>query len=121
LFKKLTIFTSMVIRKIINDKKAEFENICQSHRVQKLYAFGSSVSDKFDHSISDIDLLVEMEIEDPMEKGELLMNFWDRLEEFFERKVDLLTPSSIKNPFFNENIEATKVLIYDGKQQKVSV
>jgi predicted nucleotidyltransferase len=111
----------MVIRKIINDNKTVFENICQSHHVQKLYAFGSSVSDKFDYSASDIDLLVEMEIEDPMEKGELLMNFWDRLEEFFERKVDLLTPSSIINPFLNDNIEATKVLIYDGKQQKVSV
>jgi hypothetical protein len=121
IIRNLSIFTIMVIKEIIKDRRTVFEHICQSCRVQKLYAFGSSVSEKFDPSASDIDLLVVMDIINPMEKGELLMNFWDQLEDFFQRKVDLLTPSSIKNPFLNENIEATKVLIYDGKQQKVSV
>ena len=49
------------------------------------------------------------------------MNIWDKLEDFFQRKVDLLTNSSIKNPILRKNIDTTKILLYDGIEQKVSI
>jgi len=49
------------------------------------------------------------------------MSLWDKLEEFFHRKVDLLTNSSIKNPILRKNIDKTKILIYDGTGQKIFV
>ena len=39
----------------------------------------------------------------------------------FNRKVDLLTDSSIRNPFLRKSIDTTKILIYDGAGQKVLV
>ncbi len=105
------------IQKRIND----FLDLCLAHKVKSLYAFGSSVSDKFNENASDIDFLVEIDDEDPIERGEKLMSLWDKLEEFFHRKVDLLTDSSIKNPILRKNIDKTKILIYDGKGQKVLV
>ncbi len=105
----------------IQQKSCQFSNLCQSHNVKMLYAFGSSISDQFDEQTSDIDLLVEIDESDPVERGEKLISLWDRLEEFFDRKVDLLTESSLKNPILKKNIERTKVLLYDGRGQKVSV
>ena len=99
----------------------EFLTLCKTNNVRTIYAFGSSISDEFDEDSSDIDLVIEVDHTDPIERGETLMRVWDKLEQFFQRKVDLLTNSSIKNPVLKERIESTKVLIYDGKEQKVSI
>lgn len=110
----------MIIRdEILNDKKS-FISLCKIHSVRYLYAFGSSTNDQFNMNYSDIDLLVEIDDDDPIERGEKLMSLWDDFENFFNRKVDLLTESSIKNPYLRKSIDATKVLIYDGKRVKIS-
>ncbi len=99
----------------------EFTTLCKLYNVNKLYAFGSAVTDQFDEVSSDIDLLIEIEESDPLEKGEKLLAIWNELENFFQKKVDLLTDSSLKNPVLRKNIEATKILIYDGERQEVSI
>jgi uncharacterized protein len=109
----------MVIKEQISKKQDTFETLCKSHNVKYLYAFGSSVNDKFNSRKSDIDLLVEIDSQDPIDRGEKLLSLWDLFENFFNRKVDLLTESSIRNPFLRKSIDATKVLIYDGSEQKV--
>jgi len=111
----------MYLKGYINSRANEFTTLCQSHNVTSLYAFGSSVKGDFNLKSSDIDLLIEIDEDDPIEKGSKLINIWDKLEAFFERKVDLLTFGSIKNPILRQNIDASKVLIYDGRNQKVSV
>jgi len=111
----------MVIKDEILKHLAEFNTLCQSHKVKSLYAFGSSTSDKFDFEKSDIDLLVEIDDPDPLERGEKLISLWDKFEIFFKRKVDLLTESSIKNPYLKKNIDSNKVLIYDGKRTQVFI
>ncbi len=106
----------MVIKDEILKKKADFSTLCKNHKVRALYAFGSSATDKFNDITSDIDLLVEIDIPDPIERGEKLLSLWDTFELFFHRKVDLLTDSSVRNPYLRKNIDSTKVLIYDGKE-----
>ncbi len=86
-----------------------------------MYAFGSSVTDHFDPSKSDIDVIVELSLKDPIEYGETLLSLWDSLESFFERKVDLLTDESIQNPYLRKSVDHTKQLIYDGQGEKVFV
>ena len=98
-----------------------FRAVCSNHGVKYLYAFGSSTTDKFDPQTSDVDLLVEMFDSDPLQRGEKLISLWDTFEDFFHRKVDLLTDSSIRNPFLRKSIDSTKILIYDGSGQKVLV
>lgn len=89
--------------------------------MKKLYAFGSAIRTEFNEELSDIDLLIEIEEPDPIEKGKKLLDIWDNLEKFFGRRVDLVTSSSLKNPILIKNIEATKILIYDGERQEVSL
>lgn len=111
----------MNLKESIKSKTSDFLALCKSHNVSSLHAFGSSVNENFDENSSDIDLLIEIDKHDPIERGESLMNIWDQFESFFERKVDLLTSSSIKNPILKKNIDSTKVLIYDGKKRKVFI
>jgi hypothetical protein len=92
-----------------------------SHKIDKIYAFGSSVTERFDLEKSDIDLVVSLAVDDPLEYGELLLSLWDSLELFFGRKVDLLTDDSIRNPYLRTNIERTKKLVYDGQGEKIFV
>ena len=103
----------MFVKDEISTRRKDFEALCQKHQVKYLYAFGSSVTDRFDPEKSDIDLLVEIDDNNPLERGEKLISLWDLLESFFHRKVDLLTESSVKNPYLRKSIDSTKVLIYD--------
>jgi uncharacterized protein len=107
----------MIIKDEISKKQNDFIILCKSHKVKYLYAFGSSTSDKFDPKSSDIDLLVEIDSKDPIDRGEKLLSLWDLFENFFNRKVDLLTESSLRNPFLKKSIDSTKILIYDGSGQ----
>ncbi len=106
---------------LIKERHGEFLGLCRSHKVDKIYAFGSSITDQFDATKSDIDLIVKVDIDDPADRGEALLSLWDRLEALFERKVDLLTENSIKNPYLKANINRTKKLIYDGEGEKIFV
>jgi hypothetical protein len=111
----------MIIKDEISKKRDAFIIMCKDHKVKYLYAFGSSVSDKFDKAKSDIDLLVEIDSRDPIDRGEKLLSLWDLFEGFFNRKVDLLTDASIRNPYLRKSVDSTKVLIYDGAGQKVLI
>jgi hypothetical protein len=111
----------MIISDEISKRLEDFKEVCLNHGVRYLYAFGSSVNDQFDSETSDIDLLVEIDDPDPIERGEKLISLWDAFEDFFHRKVDLLTDSSIRNPFLRKSIDSTKILIYDGSGQKVLI
>ena len=111
----------MVVKDEILKELNDFNALCQIHKIKYLYAFGSSVTDKFDYDKSDIDLLVEIDDADPVERGEKLISLWDTFESFFHRKVDLLTDSSIRNPYLRKSIDSTKILIYDGSGQKVLI
>lgn len=111
----------MVIKDEISKRPNDFTFLCKNHKVKYLYAFGSSVLEKFDPERSDIDLLVEIDSKDPVDRGEMLLSLWDLFEVFFNRKVDLLTDSSVRNPFLRKSIESTKVLIYDGSGQKILI
>lgn len=111
----------MDLMTLIKERYDEFVDLCQSHKVDKIYAFGSSITDRFDPKTSDIDLVVKIDIDDPADRGEALLSLWDKLEALFQRRVDLLTKDSIRNPYLKASIDRTKKLIYDGERKKVFV
>lgn len=111
----------MGIRDEISKITNVFIELLIQYDVKNLYAFGSSVSDNFDPDTSDLDFVIEINEPDPVERGDKLMKLWDKFEQLFKRKVDLLTDSSIRNPVLRENIEETKVLIYDGQKKEILI
>ncbi|HTH83666.1 MAG TPA: nucleotidyltransferase domain-containing protein [Mucilaginibacter sp.] len=95
-----------------------FIELCKKHQVKELYVFGSIVSGNFTDE-SDLDVLVEINETDPLTRGELLLSLWDELEQYSNRKVDLLTYNSLRNPYLKESINNTKRLLYDGSKEEI--
>jgi predicted nucleotidyltransferase len=119
-FTKIDYLRVIKMKESIQTRLGDFLTLCKSHIVKNIYVFGSAVTENFNDESSDIDLLIEIDNDNPIERGENLMDIWDKLEVFFQRKVDLVTISSIKNPILRKNIDTTKILLYDGKEHKVA-
>jgi len=62
---------------------------------------------------SDVDLLVALEDIPPEDYADTYFTLCEQFEMLFNRKVDLLTESSLSNPFFIQSIEKNKTLIYE--------
>jgi uncharacterized protein len=111
----------MFVKDQILKRPDVFVSLCAKSGVRVLFAFGSAISDSFDYEDSDVDLLVDIDEPDPVNRGEKIMSLWDDVEAFFGRKVDLLTNDSVRNPYLKNHIDSTKVLIYDRAQQKIFI
>jgi len=103
------------MQNIIEQKKEELKKICETLQIKKLYAFGSVVSsDKFNDE-SDLDFLIAFkENISPELYSDNYFRLHYKLREIFDREVDIITERSLSNPYFIENINKNKVLIYES-------
>jgi hypothetical protein len=62
---------------------------------------------------SDIDLLVDFLDQDALQYASNYFQFKFELEKLFNRKIDLLEERALKNPYFIENINQKKQLLYE--------
>ncbi|MEQ9378497.1 MAG: nucleotidyltransferase domain-containing protein [Imperialibacter sp.] len=88
------------------------EKVCHIHHVKTLYLFGSAAKETF-NSESDLDFMVQFST--TLELLNYADNFFsliESLEALFQRRVDLLSVSSVKNPVLKEEIDKTKVMLY---------
>lgn len=89
--------------------------LCKKYKVKSLYVFGSILTSRF-RPESDVDLLVNFN-KDSIPLAEYADNFFDfqfALEDILRRKVDLVCDDAIKNPFFRQEVDSKKQLIYEG-------
>ena len=96
---------------LIETYKDQIQKLCKTHRVKSLYSFGSVNTQKFTTE-SDVDLMVDFEISDPLEYTDNYFDLKFELERILNRSIDLLESKAIKNPFLRENIDKSKTLIY---------
>ena len=102
---------------LIEQKRIELVGLCRQFRVDHLDLFGSAVTGRFDPASSDLDFIIEFE--DRTAPGLLnrYLDFAAALERLFGRHVDLLTPRSIRNPYFKQSLDRTRETIYDRRVQ----
>ncbi|MEX2605343.1 MAG: nucleotidyltransferase domain-containing protein [Gracilimonas sp.] len=98
----------MKIEEIQNTKLKE---ACREFGVSKLYIFGSFAEGSSTVS-SDIDFLVEFNRSGYTGAFDQFIGLKNRLEEIFEKPVDLLTMKKFRNPVFLEEIDKSKSLVY---------
>ena len=98
--------------RIIEEHRKELERLCARNRVRRLEVFGSAVTGRFDPGSSDLDFLVELEPRSPGELADRYLGLLTELEELFGRSVDLLMPAAVRNPYFLQQIESSRTLLY---------
>ena len=111
-------------QKFLEPYKAQLLELCRRYPIERLYLFGSILTDEFDIEKSDVDvqaLFEPLDDQDPVERGDQMWNFWDELETLFGRKVDLLTKPFIRNPYLRKEVESTRQLIYEGQNKEALV
>jgi predicted nucleotidyltransferase len=89
----------------------DITNLCKTHKVKSLYAFGSVLTKEF-NSESDIDLIVEFQPFDVLDYADNYYDLKFSLENILKRPIDLLEEKAIKNPYFRQAINQNKQLIY---------
>jgi predicted nucleotidyltransferase len=84
----------------------------KKHRIISASIFGSAVTDRLDKN-SDIDFVVTIDQNlDPVVAGEHLWDLYYELKDLLGREVDILTESSLKNPYLIQEINRSKLPIY---------
>ena len=97
---------------IIKNQLNAITELCKQYKVKSLYSFGSVNTSAFNEK-SDIDLLIDFEPDISID--DYTDNFFSLREKFsnlFKRDIDLVTRRSLSNPFFIQDVEQSKLLIY---------
>jgi len=100
--------------KLLEENKDMLMKLWDNHKVKELYLFGSILTAKFNDS-SDIDLLIQFYQVDLLEYFDNYMDLKEKLEELFQRPVDLVENQAIRNPIFRKIIDQQKQLVYERK------
>ncbi len=85
--------------------------LCESHNVETLFVFGSACTTKFNDS-SDVDFLVSFKNTDFEKYTDNYFDMSFKLEDLFNRSVDLIESNCLRNPYFIEEVNKSKVLVY---------
>ncbi|GMQ27182.1 hypothetical protein Aoki45_38650 [Algoriphagus sp. oki45] len=99
---------------LLEENTLGIKTLCEKHKVAKLYAFGSVLTSAFNDE-SDVDFLVEFHIKDIDKYVTNFFSLKEELETLFNKEVDLIEYRSISNPYFKEEIDETKSLLYESK------
>jgi uncharacterized protein len=100
------------MNKIISSNLLALKETSKIFQVEKLYAFGSVCTPKF-NSKSDVDFLVSFKQMDYSDYADAYFELAESLEHILNRPVDLVTEKSLSNPYFISKMNETKTLIYE--------
>jgi predicted nucleotidyltransferase len=92
--------------------REEFQALCCRFHVRRLDLFGSAARGDFDPERSDVDFIVEFERDMPLHPFDAYFGLKEGLETLVGRRVDLVMPGAIKNPYRKASIERDRETVY---------
>lgn len=114
LFRQLLKILYICSMKLIDENIDKLTKLCDIHKVKELYLFGSILSDKFNDN-SDVDMLIQFSQIELLEYFDNYMDLKEKLEQLFNRPIDLVENQAIRNPIFRKIVDREKQLIYERK------
>jgi predicted nucleotidyltransferase len=99
--------------KLLEDNREALVELCRRFHVKRLEVFGSaSRGEDWEAGESDVDLLIELEMQAPAEHLEAYFGFSEAVEQLLGRKVDLVMIEALRNRYFLKNIEPEREVLY---------
>ncbi len=92
--------------------KSAIDETCRRHSVRSLDLFGSAATGDFRPGASDFDFLVEFEAMPSSGYADAYFGLLESLTELLGRPVDLVVTSAIRNPYFRESVEESRIPLY---------
>lgn len=102
---------NQTVHPLVEARRDEIAALCRRLGVRRLDVFGSAASGDFDVDRSDVDVLVEF---DAGARGGIALYFAlkDGLEQLLGRPVDVVSARSVRNPYVEAGIRATRERLY---------
>ena len=100
------------MHEVVASKRHEIEDLCRELAVRRLDVFGSAVGDTFNVESSDVDVLVEFNAGPGFDYFDHYFSLKEGLERILARPVDVVTASSIQNPYFKQRVMDTRETLY---------
>ncbi|MCF8462100.1 MAG: nucleotidyltransferase domain-containing protein [Flavobacteriales bacterium] len=98
----------------LQNKIPAIKKLCNEHGVAGFYLFGSAAKGK-ENETSDYDFLVRFSTDIPLlEYADNYFSLLRKLEQLLERKVDLVSEKSLKNPVLVKEIMETRIPLYEA-------
>lgn len=97
---------------LIEKHREQVAELCRLYGVRRLELFGSAARGDFDSARSDLDFLVEFLSNDWHGAADRWFGLQEGLESLFKRRVDLVSMSAVKNPYFIQVANQHKVPLY---------
>ncbi|MCB0802076.1 MAG: nucleotidyltransferase domain-containing protein [Flavobacteriales bacterium] len=98
---------------VLKGKTNKLKALCKKHHVLSLSLFGSAAG-SYTHDNSDIDFLIRFK--PSLSLLNYADNYFDLLESLtllFNKKIDLVSEKALKNPILIEEINKTKIPVYE--------
>lgn len=100
------------MNELIQNKLGAIISACKKHHVEAISLFGSAAKNTMNEE-SDIDLLVNFSNEiNVLDYADNYFSLLDQLQEILNRKVDLVSGRSLKNPVLMEEVYQSKIDLY---------
>jgi predicted nucleotidyltransferase len=101
-----------IVNLLIETKRTELIRLCAQYHVRRLELFGSATGAHFDPDTSDLDFLVEFQDLSPRDHADAFFGLMEELQQIFGRPVELVEWRAIRNPYFLQAVEQTRMLLY---------
>lgn len=100
------------MHEVIERHRAEIVALCRQLRIRRLDLFGSALGAGFDPDASDVDVLVEFETRGDFDYYGTYFGLKEGLEQILSRPVDVVSATSIENPYFRDHVMRTRETLY---------
>ncbi|MBI5719991.1 MAG: nucleotidyltransferase domain-containing protein [Burkholderiales bacterium] len=99
----------------IESHRPALAELCRRFAVRRLELFGSAARGDFDPARSDLDFLVDFAPDASVPALAAYFDLKEGLETLFGRRVDLVMPRAVRNPFVQASIDRSRRTIYAAR------
>lgn len=96
----------------VTARRGEINELCSRFFVKRLELFGSAASGASQAAHRDLDFLVDFRPEAEPAIADHFFGLLAALRDLFGCPIDLVMRRAIRNPYFRQSVEQTKVLLY---------
>jgi predicted nucleotidyltransferase len=90
----------------------EIKSLAERFGVRRLDLIGSALRTEFDDAASDFDFVVEFDSLTTSSAADRYFGLLHELEDLFDRPVDLVSYTAIRNPYFKTVIDQTRTSLH---------
>ena len=102
----------MTAMDLIEQQRPQLLALCRKYDVRRMDLFGSAIREDFDPNRSDLDFVVEFNNFNVDNAADRYLGLMIDLEDLFGREIDLVSYRAIRNPYFKQVVDQTRVQLY---------